>query len=127
MVVNVSTGERGGFVENPAISHLIAIDNTVATLPKILSNRYKGALLGIELVNRIAALSTYPSAKALELLKQKVISAVQQFVESGVVTPEMENISSIYPDLLMTPEPKQITQGEAPANENTTNNHTIDY
>jgi hypothetical protein len=70
MVINVPTGERGEFVEHPSISNLIAIDNIVATLPKILSNRYEGALLPIELANGIASLSTYPSAKVLELFSQ---------------------------------------------------------
>jgi hypothetical protein len=70
MVINVPTGERGEFVEHPSISHLIAIENIVATLPKILSNRYEGALLPVELANGIASLSTYPSAKVLELFSQ---------------------------------------------------------
>ena len=70
MVINVPTGERGEFVEHPSISNLIAIDNIVATLPKILSNRYEGALLPVELANGVASLSTYPSAKVLELFSQ---------------------------------------------------------
>ncbi len=74
MVMNIPTGERGEFVENPSLSNLIAIDRIIATLPKILSNRYEGALLPIELANGVASLSTYPSAKALELFS---ISAVQ--------------------------------------------------
>jgi hypothetical protein len=73
MVINVPTGERGEFVENPSISNLIAIDNIIATLPKILSNRYEGALLPIELANGIASLSTYPSAKALELFAEALV------------------------------------------------------
>jgi len=73
MVINVPTGETGEFVENPSISNLIGIDNIIATLPKILSNRYEGALLPIELANGIASLSTYPSAKALELFAEALI------------------------------------------------------
>jgi hypothetical protein len=73
MVMNVPTGERGEFVEKPAISNLIAIDNIIATLPKIFSNRYEGALLPIELANGIASLSTYPSAKVLELFAETKI------------------------------------------------------
>lgn len=73
MVINVPTGERGEFVENPSISKLISIDKIIATLPKILSNRYEGALLPIELANGIASLSTYPSAKALELFSETLI------------------------------------------------------
>jgi hypothetical protein len=73
MVINVPTGERGEFVENPSVSNLIAIGNIIATLPKILSNRYEGALLPIELANGIASLSTYPSAKALELFAEALV------------------------------------------------------
>jgi hypothetical protein len=69
-VLNVPTGERGEFVENPSISNLIAFNNIIATLPKILSNRYEGALLPIELANGVASLSTYPSAKVLELFSE---------------------------------------------------------
>ncbi len=72
MVINVPTGERGEFVENPSISNLIAIDNIAITLPSILSNRFEGALLPVELANGIASLSTYPSAKALELFAEAV-------------------------------------------------------
>jgi hypothetical protein len=68
MVLNIPTGKRGEFVENPDINHLIGVNNIVATLPDILSNRYEGALLPIELANGVASLSTYPSAKMLELL-----------------------------------------------------------
>jgi hypothetical protein len=67
MIINIPTGEKGEFVENPSISNLIGINQIIATLPKILSNRYEGALLPIELANGVASLSTYPSAKALEL------------------------------------------------------------
>jgi hypothetical protein len=70
MVIDIPTGERGEFVETPSISHLIGINDIVATLPKILSNRFEGALLPIELANGIASLSTYPSAKVLELFTE---------------------------------------------------------
>lgn len=75
MVINVPTGERGEFVENPSIDRLIAIKKIIATLPKILSNRHEGALLPIELANGIASLSTYPSAKALELFSEALIKS----------------------------------------------------
>lgn len=67
MIINIPTGERGEFVENPSQNQLICFKNIVATLPKILSNKFEGALLPIELANKIASLSTYPSAKTLEL------------------------------------------------------------
>jgi hypothetical protein len=70
MVLNVPTGQRGEFVEAPSQEHLINFKNIIATLPKILSNRFEGALLPIELANKIASLSTYPSAKTLELFSE---------------------------------------------------------
>lgn len=70
MIITVPTGEQGEFVESPSLSHLIGIKRIIATLPKILSNRFEGALLPIELANGVASLSTYPSAKALDLFSQ---------------------------------------------------------
>jgi hypothetical protein len=70
MVINIPTGQRGEFVKLPSQSHLIGFKNIIATLPKILSNRFEGALLPIELANKIASLSTYPSAKALKLFAE---------------------------------------------------------
>jgi len=75
MVISIPTGERGEGVENPSINKLIGIHKIIATLPKILSNRYEGALLPIELANGIASLSTYPSAKVLDLFSQSVSSS----------------------------------------------------
>jgi hypothetical protein len=72
MVLNIPTGQKGEFVENPSIDNLIAIKRIVATLPEILSSRYEGALLPIELANGVASLSTYPSAKALELFAEAI-------------------------------------------------------
>lgn len=70
MVLNLPTGQRGEYVGSPSQSHLIRFKDIIATLPKILSNRFEGALLPIELANKIASLSTYPSAKALELFAE---------------------------------------------------------
>ena len=64
MILNIPTGE---FVENPQLSNLIGADRIFATLPTILSNRFEGALLPIELANGIASLSTYPSAQILKI------------------------------------------------------------
>ena len=72
MVINIPTGERGEFVETPSINHLIGIKRIIGTLPKILSNRFEGALLPIELANGIASLSTYPSAKVLDLFSKSI-------------------------------------------------------
>jgi len=67
MVLNIPTG---GFVEDPALSDLIGVENIFATLPTILSNRYEGALLPVELANGIASLSTYPSAQILKIFSE---------------------------------------------------------
>jgi len=72
MVINIPTGKRGEFVETPSINHLIGIKKIIGTLPKILSNKFEGALLPIELANGIASLSTYPSAKVLDLFSKFV-------------------------------------------------------
>jgi len=67
MVLNIPTGE---FVENPALPNLIGANNIFATLSTILSNRFEGALLPIELANGIASLSTYPSAQILKIFAE---------------------------------------------------------
>lgn len=72
MVLNIPTGIRGEGVENPSIENLIGVKNIVSTILKVLSNRYEGALIPIELANGVASLSTYPSAKVLELFSESV-------------------------------------------------------
>jgi len=67
MVLNIPTGE---FMVNPPVSKLIAADRIFATLPSILSNRFEGALLPIELANGVASLSTYPSARILKIFAE---------------------------------------------------------
>jgi hypothetical protein len=42
MVLNIP---KGDYVESPTYADLISADEIFATLPKILSNRYEGALL----------------------------------------------------------------------------------
>jgi rRNA maturation protein Nop10 len=69
MVLNVPTGE---FEPNPALSDLVGFDRILATLPKILSNRYEGALMPVELANGVASLSTYPSARILKIFSENV-------------------------------------------------------
>ena len=69
MVLNVPTGE---FEPNPALSNLVGFDRILATLPKILSNRYEGALMPVELANGVASLSTYPSARILKIFSENV-------------------------------------------------------
>ncbi len=67
MVLNIPTGE---YKEDVKISDLIGADRIFATLPRILSNRYEGALLPIELANGVASLSTYPSAQILKIFAE---------------------------------------------------------
>ncbi len=66
-VLNIPTGE---YVENPTFSNLIGAERIFATLPTILSNRFEGALLPIELAHGVASLSTYPSAKILKIFAE---------------------------------------------------------
>jgi hypothetical protein len=67
MVLNIPIGE---FEANPQIENLIGYEEIFATLPKILSYRHEGALLPVELAHGIASLSTYPSAKILQLFSE---------------------------------------------------------
>lgn len=67
MVLNIPTGE---YIENPKLSDLVGAERIFATLPTILSNRFEGALLPIELANGIASLSTYPSAQILKIFSE---------------------------------------------------------
>jgi len=67
MVLNIPTGE---FIDNPRLTNLIGANNIFATIPTILSNRYEGALLPIELANGVASLSTYPSAHILKIFAE---------------------------------------------------------
>jgi len=67
MVLNIPTGE---YVENPTFSNLIGAERIFATLPTILSSRFEGALLPIELAHGVASLSTYPSAQILKIFAE---------------------------------------------------------
>jgi hypothetical protein len=64
MVLNIPTGS---YREEPKSSDLIGFEKICSTIPRILSNRYEGALLPIELAHSIASLSTYPSAQILKI------------------------------------------------------------
>lgn len=69
MVLSIPTGAHK---PNPTVDDLVGADRIFATLPQILSNRYEGALLPVELANGVASLSTYPSAHILKVFAQKV-------------------------------------------------------
>ncbi len=73
MVINVPTGQH---VPDPAVANLIGFDRVVATLPSLLSNRYEGALMPIELANGVASLSTYPSAQILKMFAKHAGSGI---------------------------------------------------
>ena len=68
MVLSVPTGK---YIANPTYADLIGADTIFATLPTILSNRYEGALLPIELAHSVASLSTYPSAPILQMFAER--------------------------------------------------------
>lgn len=67
MVLNIPTGE---YVDDPTLSDLIGAERIFATLPTVLSSRFEGALLPIELAHGVASLSTYPSAQILKIFAE---------------------------------------------------------
>ncbi|NIR87364.1 hypothetical protein GWO13_07270 [Candidatus Bathyarchaeota archaeon] len=66
-VLNIPTGD---FLPNPKFADLLGAERIFATLPAILSSKYEGALLPLELANGVASLSTYPSAKVLKIFAE---------------------------------------------------------
>lgn len=66
MVLSIPT-RSPVFISHPTIDDLVGIERILATLPRVLSNKYEGALLPIELAHGVASLSTYPSAQILKL------------------------------------------------------------
>lgn len=66
MVLNMSPGEYNKSPKFPNINDIIGLDRIIATLPSLVSRKYEGALYPIELVNGIASMSNYPSAKILQ-------------------------------------------------------------
>ena len=67
MVANVPTGKSPDVLPDPKGSDLIGFDRIAATIPVLLSQRFEGALMPVELANSLASLSTYPSAQVLQL------------------------------------------------------------
>jgi hypothetical protein len=78
MVLSIPTGK---YVANPTYDDLIGADTIFATLPTILSNRYEGALLPIELAHNVASLSTYPSAPVLKMFAERARKGLLGHVE----------------------------------------------
>lgn len=68
MVINIPTGAHR---PDPSAADLLGFDRILATLPTILSNRYEGALMPVEMANGVASLSTYPSAKILRMFSER--------------------------------------------------------
>jgi hypothetical protein len=68
MVLSIPTGR---YRADPTYADLIGADMIFATLPTILSNRYEGGLLPIELAHNVASLSSYPSAPILQIFAER--------------------------------------------------------
>lgn len=66
MVLNMTTGQNNDDDSFPEESDIIGLDRIIATLPSLVSRKYEGALYPIELVNGIASMSNYPSAKIFQ-------------------------------------------------------------
>jgi len=67
MIINIPTGE---FVVDPKEGTLLGGERIFATLPTILSSRFEGALLPVELAHGLASLSTYPSGHILRIFSE---------------------------------------------------------
>jgi hypothetical protein len=67
LVINVPTGEYKPAGTFPSPSDLIGFDRILSTLPSLSSHKFEGALFPIELANGVASMSSYPSAKVLQL------------------------------------------------------------
>lgn len=70
LVLNIPTG---GFNPEPNYTDLLGVNRILSTIPRLLSHRYEGALLPVQLANNIASLSTYPSAKILSVFADTTI------------------------------------------------------
>lgn len=73
MVLNMTTGGYEKDDEYPTRDDIIGLERILATLPALVSRKYEGALYPIELVNGIASMSSYPSAKILQDFVQSMI------------------------------------------------------
>lgn len=66
-VLNIPPGFYNDDTNFPTADDLIGLNRILATLPSLISRKYQGALYPIELANGVASLSSYPSAKVLQL------------------------------------------------------------
>lgn len=67
LVINVPTGEYKSTGSFPLASDLLGFDRILCTLPTLSSHKFEGALFPVELANGVASMSSYPSAKVLQL------------------------------------------------------------
>jgi hypothetical protein len=67
VVLNVTTGEYTPAGDFPQPADLIGLERILCTMPTISSHKFQGALFPVELANGVASLSSYPSAKVLQL------------------------------------------------------------
>jgi len=67
VVINVPTGEYDKAPDSPKLGDLIGLNRISATLPNLISHKFEGALFPVELANGVASMSSYPSAKVLQL------------------------------------------------------------
>lgn len=65
------------------------------------------------------------SAEEAEILKRQTINSVTQFLEAGIITPEISEMTSFNPRQLLAPEPKLLThfgQDDAPSTDDPNQN-----
>lgn len=67
MVLNMPTGNYVSAAAFPKSEDLIGLDRVLRTLPTLVSHKFEGALFPVELANGVASMSSYPSAKVLQL------------------------------------------------------------
>jgi hypothetical protein len=67
LVINVPTGEYTAAGNFPSPADLIGFERILSTLPALSSHKFEGALFPVELANGVASMSSYPSAKVLQL------------------------------------------------------------
>ena len=74
-VLNLTTGVYLPMDDFPEVEDIIGLNRVLATLPSLISRKYEGALYPVELVNGIASMSNYPSAKILQRYVHDKISS----------------------------------------------------
>jgi hypothetical protein len=67
MVTNIPTGDYNRSGDFPKADNIIGLQRILATLPTLVSHKFEGALFPVELANGVASMSSYPSAKVLQL------------------------------------------------------------